>query len=492
MPHQMGDFQINERMMRYSVFIPRFYNLCRSYGFEPGRIMPSRAFCSDENQGFPIILITKHFGTFPFNHGRVGGIVATDRHGAYAHHGKDLVIIQASHVGYDPETNRFGIYRRLKIDNQYFSHSCGKICGVLDWYLQEYAFAQENILFTKIANEEVVVIDNQLLDPGRKTGLFLHLERIAMKTEEKHEPLRVFSTSKAFRVLPAFKSQLPDSVWQPEQRVLIGKLLTADLFYFRHSIQSTPGGQEHLEYNLSHSMPHIVTSTFPALAAAKANTQIEFDRTYRTIIKEQGYQGKNLAFIAGINIDISPLEGQLFPLTKFVPWAAYIQTREGRQDILEQDELVDALHSQSTENDFQIDIENEIRVMTETPSKVLLVDDEREFVQTLSERLRIRDVDAAIAYDGESALHLIKEDEPDVMILDLKMPGIDGIEVLQRVKKTNPNIEVIILTGHGGEADRETCMEMGAFAYLQKPLNIDAFSEVLQQAREKVHRTKAA
>ncbi len=492
MPHQMGDFQINERMMRYSLFIPRFYNLCRSYGFEPGKIMPSRAFCSDENQGYPIILITKHFGAFPFNHGRVGGIVATDRHGAYAHHGKDLVIIQASHVGYDPETNRFGTYRRLKIDNQFFSTSCGKICGVLDWYLQEYAFAQENILFSRIDEEEVVVIDNQLLDPGRETGLFLHLDRIAMKTEGKHEPLRVFSTSKAFRVHPAFKSQLPDSVCQRDRRVPIGKLLTADLFYFRHAIQSTPEGQEHLEFNLSHSMPHIITSNFPALAAAKANTQIEFDRTYRTIIKEQGYLGKNLAFIAGINIDISPLEGQLFPLTKFVPWAAYIQARGGRQVILEQDELMDALHSQSAENDFQIDIENEIRVMTETPAKVLLVDDEREFVQTLSERLRIRDVDAAIAYDGESALHLINEDEPDVMILDLKMPGIDGIEVLQRVKKTNPKIKVIILTGHGGENERETCMEMGAFAYLQKPLNIDEFSEVLQQAKEKTHRTKAA
>jgi len=490
MPHQMGDFQTNERMMRYSVFVPRFYNLCRSYGFEPGKIMPSRAFCSDENQGFPIILITKHFGAFPFNHGRVGGIVATGRHGAYAHHGKDLVIIQASHVGYDPETNRFGTYRRLQTDKQSFSTSCGKICGVLDWYLQEYAFAQDNILFSRIANKEVVVVDNQLLDPDREIGLFLHLDRIAMERKGEYEPLRVFSTSKAFRVHPAFKSQLPDSVWQPERRVPIGELMTADLFYFKHNIQSTPEGQEHLEYNLSHSMPHIVTSTFPALAAAKANTQIEFDRTYRTIIKEPGYQGKNLAFIAGINIDISPLEGQLFPLTKFVPWAAYIQTREGRQVILEQDELVDVLRSQSTVNDFQIDMENEIRVMTETPPQVLLVDDEREFVQTLSERLRIRDVDAAIAYDGESALHQIKENEPDVMILDLKMPGVDGFEVLKRVKKTNPSIEVIILTGHRGEAERKTCMEMGAFAYLQKPLNINEFSEVLQQAKEKVHREK--
>ncbi len=64
-----------DHMMRYSLFVPSLYNLCRSPGFEAGNIIPSRAFCSDENQGFTIILIAKHFGAFPFNHGRVGGIV---------------------------------------------------------------------------------------------------------------------------------------------------------------------------------------------------------------------------------------------------------------------------------------------------------------------------------------------------------------------------------------------------------------------------------
>lgn len=126
----------------------------------------------------------------------------------------------------------------------------------------------------------------------------------------------------------------------------------------------------------------------------------------------------------------------------------------------------------------------------ETPSKVLLVDDEREFVQTLSERLLLRDMGSAMAYDGESALRLVKEDEPEVMILDLKMPGIDGIEVLRRVKETNPEIEVIILTGHGSEADRETCMKLGAFAYLHKPVNIDLLSETLKKANEKIKQTK--
>lgn len=127
----------------------------------------------------------------------------------------------------------------------------------------------------------------------------------------------------------------------------------------------------------------------------------------------------------------------------------------------------------------------------EVPSKVLLVDDEREFVQTLSERLLMRDMGSAVAYDGESALQLIKEDEPDVMILDLRMPGIDGIEVLRRVKKSNPEVEVIILTGHGSEADREICMNLGAFAYLQKPVDIDELSKTIKRANEKIRQEKA-
>jgi CheY-like chemotaxis protein len=126
----------------------------------------------------------------------------------------------------------------------------------------------------------------------------------------------------------------------------------------------------------------------------------------------------------------------------------------------------------------------------EMPSRVLLVDDEREFVQTLSERLMMRDMGSAVAYDGESALKLIKDDEPEVIIVDLKMPGIDGFEVLRKVKETRPEIEVIILTGHGSEEDRQLCMELGAFAYLQKPLDINMLSETIQQANEKIRQRK--
>jgi two-component system response regulator CpxR len=124
------------------------------------------------------------------------------------------------------------------------------------------------------------------------------------------------------------------------------------------------------------------------------------------------------------------------------------------------------------------------------PSKVLLVDDEREFAQTLSERLMMRDMGSAVAYDGESAFNLINEEDPEVIILDLKMPGIDGLEVLRKVKQTHPEIEIIILTGHGNEEDRKLCMELGAFAYLQKPLDISVLSETIQKANEKAKRAK--
>ena len=126
------------------------------------------------------------------------------------------------------------------------------------------------------------------------------------------------------------------------------------------------------------------------------------------------------------------------------------------------------------------------------PSKILLVDDEREFVQTLSERLLMRDLGSAVAYDGESALEVVREDEPDVMILDLKMPGIDGIEVLRRVKESQPEIEVIILTGHGSEADRNTCMGLGAFAYLQKPVDVEELSATIRRANEKIKQKNMA
>ncbi|MDH5472308.1 MAG: hypothetical protein OEY87_07470 [Gammaproteobacteria bacterium] len=321
--------------------------------------MPSRAFCSDESQGYPIILICKHFGTFPFNHGLVGGVVATDRHGPHAEHGKDMVIIQASHVGYDPDNAQFGVYRRLCTEHSDISSSCGKIDAVLKWYQSEYLFAQDNILIDKRGDDYFIVIDNQLLNMQREDGLFLHLEKLIEKkgsqivTEESH------STSKCFRASDDIRALYTDL----KDKQTIGKNLLPEFFYYKKEIAKDVEGHSRLEHNLFDVMPWIVASEAPLLDAAKVNTQVEFDRAFRTIVKEKGYQGKKIVYIAGLNIDISPQQDQIFPLTKFVPWAAFIKNEDGSQMIIEQDELFAILKEQSKENPDQIDMEEAILVM---------------------------------------------------------------------------------------------------------------------------------
>ena len=112
-------------------------------------------------------------------------------------------------------------------------------------------------------------------------------------------------------------------------------------------------------------MPWIVTSTSPLLVAAQVNTQAEFDRAFRSIVKEKNYRDKRMVFISCLNIDISPREGQTFPLTKCVPWAAYIQDGKGNHYTLEQTELTAKLTAQRTSNPDQIDLEDAIRRMEE-------------------------------------------------------------------------------------------------------------------------------
>ena len=119
--------------------------------------------------------------------------------------------------------------------------------------------------------------------------------------------------------------------------------------------------------------------------------------------------------------------------------------------------------------------------------KVLLVDDEQEFIETLSERLKMRDLDAKLALDGEQALEAVQDDEPDVMLLDLKMPGMDGMEVLRKVKKAYPHVQVVMLTGHGTDKDEEQALRLGAYAYLQKPVDLERLVVTLRDAfRNKV------
>jgi DNA-binding response OmpR family regulator len=125
--------------------------------------------------------------------------------------------------------------------------------------------------------------------------------------------------------------------------------------------------------------------------------------------------------------------------------------------------------------------------------KVLLVDDEVEFVNTLAQRLKLRDLLVDTVYDGPQALDFIRKLEPDVIVLDLKMPGLHGIEVLREIKKTRSEIQVIILTGHGTEKDEEEARKLGGFDFLHKPADIDLLIAKIKEAfQEKLERAMTA
>lgn len=111
--------------------------------------------------------------------------------------------------------------------------------------------------------------------------------------------------------------------------------------------------------------------------------------------------------------------------------------------------------------------------MDKSQWKILLVDDEVEFVTTLAERLALRGIAARTAHDGETALRMLSEDRPQVMVLDVMMPGMKGLDVLSRVKETAPEVQVILLTGQGRTRDGIEGMKLGAFFYMMKPLDLD-------------------
>ena len=119
--------------------------------------------------------------------------------------------------------------------------------------------------------------------------------------------------------------------------------------------------------------------------------------------------------------------------------------------------------------------------MSKEDIKILLVDDEKQFVDTLAERLAMRGFSARVAYDGPQALKAVEE-PTDVIVLDLRMPGMDGFEVLRSVKKSNPQVQVIILTGHGGDAEEQTAYRMGAYNFLKKPMDIDELLNSIRMA----------
>jgi DNA-binding NtrC family response regulator len=116
------------------------------------------------------------------------------------------------------------------------------------------------------------------------------------------------------------------------------------------------------------------------------------------------------------------------------------------------------------------------------PIRVLLVDDEEGYVHVLANRLSKRNIVVTKSYTGKQAIQALRGQDFDVAVLDLKMEDMDGIEVLKILKKMDPRLEVIMLTGHGSEQAASDGMECGAFDYLTKPCELEELLEKIREA----------
>lgn len=114
--------------------------------------------------------------------------------------------------------------------------------------------------------------------------------------------------------------------------------------------------------------------------------------------------------------------------------------------------------------------------------QLLIVDDEEKFLESIAKRLRLKDFDVETATNGKDALKVSKRGKFDVAILDLRMPDMDGSEVLKILKKKHKYLEAVMLTGHATIDSAVECTKLGAFDYLEKPYDFDKLVDVLQRA----------
>jgi DNA-binding response OmpR family regulator len=123
--------------------------------------------------------------------------------------------------------------------------------------------------------------------------------------------------------------------------------------------------------------------------------------------------------------------------------------------------------------------------MIKIPTRVLLVDDEKDFVEMLGLRLEEAGEKVTPAYSGQECLQVLEKEEIDVVVLDILMPGMDGIATLKEIKRRFPLVEVIMLTGHGTTESAVEGMKLGAFDYLLKPAHFGELTAKLKSARQR-------
>lgn len=112
--------------------------------------------------------------------------------------------------------------------------------------------------------------------------------------------------------------------------------------------------------------------------------------------------------------------------------------------------------------------------------KVLLVDDEEELVSTLAERLDMRGIESDWVVTGEEGLRLALERDYDWVVLDMKMPGLGGLETMQAIRRRRPETKIIVITGHSSERDRQAGLSAGASHYLLKPVDVEDLVACMQ------------
>jgi hypothetical protein len=389
------------RNFRFSDFAPRLYNYCtQKLGMKRGLIMPSRAFCSDGSQGYPIILLTKHFGTFPFDFGLIGGQLSFERSPAFVAHGRDLVIVQATHVGFDAEARTYGTYprHRTAIDpaQMYQSGNCGHVAAILQPYSKAFKSAAASTLARKdpVTGQIQLYVRNYWLEPpasrlrvraaldyprmlrhDAKTGASFSVSTDPVaRTLVASDEFAQYLTARGF-FTGAAQAQKSSNGFAP-----LSDALTADWFKFELGGEQASAGSggccgpakpqmSDYEAALSDVMPWVVTQKHPMLAAAQACAQVEFHNFLRELyFSKSMYGDRNLIYISGVNIDVAPPRGSpvgtadaFFPRTLFVPWAAYAQRPDGTgkvtKEVWSQERVFEELASVSNVNAHQLELD---------------------------------------------------------------------------------------------------------------------------------------
>ncbi len=341
----------------YSVFAPRLYNLCKKYGLRRRRMRLASAFCSDKNPGYPLLFLTKHFGTFPVEVSTASGRI--DYREIPEEHDADLVIVQASHMGCASRIKERADRQKSEWMNVEQSRICRYQDQTLRWYQSEYHFARNGISLWKENDRYLLIISNQLLDVGRRDGLFLNMDKLVqLDAVGNYAVAKQYRNAKAFVASEDFVLRVAETCSQGDGAEVIGDRLSSDLFYFKRNFAGISGHEWYRSHELNVRMPNILTSQSPVPAFVKMNIQIEFDHTFRAIVEENKYRGRNLVYIAGIHQDALQTADQEFPPTLFIPWAAFIQQSNGTHVLLKQQKLVELLGCCSSNNTEEINLED--------------------------------------------------------------------------------------------------------------------------------------